>query len=375
MRVVVVGAGQQGVCSAWALASAGLEVVLVDVSADAARLGAARIRALVPSAVVVDAAADVRTPGSLKTSLSGAAAVLSCAPYAFNAFVADAAIEAKAHYVDLGGNTAVSRSILAKGDAARSVGVSLIPDCGLAPGLGTTLTMALLGRHPAGKHVDVLCGGLPVRPLPPLGYHLVFSLAGLLNEYSGTAEVITDGAVQEVSTLDPPRSHHVPELGSLESCRTSGGVGTACETLAGRLRHFEYRTLRWPGHWNKVRAWSEAGLLALDPVDIRGSQVVPREVLAALLAPRLVPPPGAKDLVVMVAEMPGTATFRLLDYGDDTTGFTAMERCTAIPAVIVTLLATRGRTKIGGVPLELAVDAEEFLAEFSNWPLDLRYDA
>ncbi len=375
MVVTVVGAGMQGTCAAWALRRMGAtEVRIVDVDGGRARRAADRIRTLGPGGLVSSGVADATRPGSLDVHLKGAKAVLSCAPYGLNPPVARAAIEAGASYVDLGGNTAVSRSILASSAAARSAGVSLIPDCGLAPGLGTTLAAVLLGRFPQAKSVSVLCGGLPQNPEPPFHYHLVFSLGGLLNEYSGEAEIVESGRVIRVPTLDAPRAVHVPGLGALESSRTSGGIGTAAESFAGRLETFEYRTLRWPGHWDQVRAWDRLGLLDTDAIDVRGQATLPRDVLAALLGPRITRP-GAKDLVVLVAEAPGFGRFTLVDRQDDTTGFTAMERCTAIPAAVVTWMAALGETQPGGVRLEVGVPPERFLEHLATWDLALTFEA
>lgn len=372
MVFAVVGAGMQGTCAAWALRRMGAdEVRIVDMDLGRAQRAADRVAALAGGTVHA-LAADATRPETLRGPLQGVAAVLSCAPYALNPPVARAAVEARASYVDLGGNTAVSRTILGLGAAARAAGVALIPDCGLAPGLGTTLASALLGRFPACREVTVLCGGLPQHPEPPFGYHLVFSLAGLLNEYSGEAEIIDGGHVVRVPTLDVPRIHVVAGLGALESSRTSGGIGTAAESFAGRLDRFEYRTLRWPGHWADVRAWNRVGLLDLDPVDVAGQSVVPREVLSALLGPRLTRP-GARDLVVLLAEAPGFGAFTLVDRHDEATGFTAMERCTAIPAALVTWMAAKGETERGGVRLEAGVPAEHFLEHLFTWDLALTF--
>jgi lysine 6-dehydrogenase len=374
MIFAVVGAGMQGTCAAWALRRMGAEEVrIVDVDKARATRAADRVRALAGGRVVA-AAGDATRPETLRPSVRGTAAVLSCAPYALNPPLARTAVEEGVSYVDLGGNTTVSRVILGLGGAARRARVSVIPDCGLAPGLGTTLAAALTGRFPAARTVTVLCGGLPQHPEPPLYYHLVFSLAGLLNEYAGEAEIVEGGRVVRVPTLDPPRHHQLPGLGNLESCRTSGGIGTAAESFAGRLDQFEYRTLRWPGHWADVRAWDRVGLLETEPIDVGGQQIAPRDVLAALLGPRLTRP-GARDLVALVAEAPGHGRFTLVDRHDEATGFTAMERCTAIPAATVTWMAAHGETRHGGARLEVDVPPERFLEHLSGWDLALTFEA
>ena len=373
--VAVLGAGRQGTAAAWdALRHGGASGVrLVD--ADPGRLAdaASRLSTLVPGARIETRRVDARDEAALAEALAGATAVVSALPYRFGPAAARAAVAAGAHLVDLGGNTAVSREILALDSRAREAGVVLVPDTGLAPGLVVTLVLAGMERLDEPREARAWCGGLPERPVGPLGYRAVFSLAGLLNEYSGTATWLRDGRPVEVPALAEALEVDLPPLGRLEAFATSGGLGTAPETLAGRLAVLEYRTLRWPGHLAKIRSFAELGLL--DETPVAGEDARPRDLLLRLLPP-LVDHPEVPDVVLLRVEVtgrrrgrPARVVLELFDRQDRETGLTAMERCTALPAVTVLEMAAAGEIAPGARYLEEAAPPASFLERFARRPL------
>lgn len=377
----VLGAGMQGRCAAHDLLVAGAgEVRLVDVDPAVAEQSAARVAATSGRDNVRAMAGDARDVASLTPALRGADAVLSALPYFLNPPVAAACVEAGASYCDLGGNTGVSARVHALDAQARARGVALVPDCGLAPGLANTLAAAAIDRLDDVTDVYLYCGGLPVDPAPPFNYQLVFAIDGLINEYDGEADVLVGGEPARVRTLDDTTLIDFPGLGRLEAFPTSGGTSTAPDTFRGRLRTFEYRTLRYPGHIAYFRAYREAGLFSEAPIDVRGTRVVPREVLKALLAPRLVSP-GSRDLVALMVVAHGkrdgrpvAGVWRLLDRHDERTGYTAMERGTAFPAAVVCWMLATGETPKGALRLERDVPPERFLEHLSRRDLPLVWE-
>ncbi len=378
--VAVLGAGRQGCAAAWdALVHGGAAAVrLLDTDPDRLAAATARLAGLCPGAPVEARRVDAADPRATAAALRGTSAALSALPYRLGPAAARAAVDAGVHLVDLGGNTAVSREILALDREAREAGVALVPDTGLAPGLVVTLVLAGMERLDRAREARAWCGGLPREPVGPLGYRAVFSLEGLLNEYSGTATWLRGGRPFEVPALAEDTVVEFPPLGILEAFATSGGLGTAPESLAGRLEVLEYRTLRWPGHLAKIRSFAELGLLAEEPVpDGRGGTVRPRDLLLRLLAP-LVDHPEVPDLVLLRVEVTGPRAGRparvvceLLDREDPETGFTAMERCTALPATTVLEMAAAGEIAPGARPLEEAVPPGPFLSRFARRPLRL----
>lgn len=374
---VVLGAGMQGTAAAYDLLRAGAgEVRIADRDGTLAAASAARLRSL-SSGQVRPMQADAADPATLEPVLRGASVLLSAVPYLLNPGVARACVDAGVGYCDLGGNTEVSGQVLGLHERAVARGLTLVPDCGLAPGLANTLLAAALQRVPQARHARMYCGGLPQDPEPPFGYHLVFAMEGLLNEYAGEAQVIRHGQQQRVRALDEVETLDFPELGRLEAFATSGGTSTTPRTFQGRLDTLEYKTLRYSGHVAMMRAYRDAGLLDEEPVELAdGTRVRPRELLSTLLRPRL-HKAGGRDLVALRVEVQGDSgggAFSLVDRYDQETGFSAMERCTAFPAAVVACMIAAGETEVGAVPLETGVPPEPFLDHLAQRDLPLRWE-
>lgn len=373
-RYVVLGAGRQGAALAYDLAArcAAERVTLADREPEAVRAALARLADLLPRAGrrLAGATCDAARPVEVAGTIAGADVVVSAVPYRLNVALTDAAIAAGASFCDLGGNTAVVRAQLERHEAARAAGVSVAPDCGLAPGLGNILAAHGVAALDAPEDVHVRCGGLPERPVGPLGYKLVFNFEGLINEYTGCGEFLRDGqrvdvpALTELEELDFP-----PPVGRCEAAVTSGGTSTCAATFAGRLRTYDYKTVRYPGHFAIVRALLELGCFEEQVGLPDGTVLRPREVLRGLLEARLAFP-DVRDLVVLRCTVRGrhqgrpcTRQYDLLDRQDERTGLTAMERTTAFPAALVAFMQARRQIEPGARPLEVAVPAGPYLDE------------
>jgi lysine 6-dehydrogenase len=141
-------------------------------------------------------------------------------------------------------------------------------------------------------------------------------------------------------------------------------------TYANRLRTLQNKTVRWPGHYAQWKAFRDAGLLSLDPVEVGGMRVIPRQLLCSLIGPQIEAQPGDPDLVIIRIVVRGSkqgreteATIDLFDHADPATGFSAMERTTGWHAAIMAGLVARGKVPRGAVPVELAVPGDVFVAE------------
>jgi lysine 6-dehydrogenase len=357
--LAVLGAGMQGTAAAYDMARFGAATVrLFDHDGARAAAGAERINALLGRAVATGAALDARDGAAVTRALAGVAVTLSGLPYYLNLGAAKAAIAAGSSFGDLGGNTDVVWQELALDGEARARGVCVVPDLGLAPGLGNTLAAYALERVRGARRISVRCGGLPQVPRPPLEYKLVFSVEGLTNEYFGKAAFLRDGRRVEVDTFDELEAVAWPGMPALEAFTTSGGTSTCPWTFEGRLESYDYKTIRYAGHFAKVKLLKDLGLLDLDPIDVLGAQVVPREVFHSLARARLAFP-ADRDLVLLRVTCEGadeTLTLSLRDDHDEATGFTAMERTTAYPASIVCLMMAAGEVSPGAHRLEAAVE-------------------
>ena len=374
-RYVVLGAGIQGSAIAYDMAKFGEaeQVLLLDVNADQAAHAARHINDLLGYNRVQAGSVDVRDREQLMQVLHGAHSCLSAVPYHFNAALAEAAVSAGVSFNDLGGNTGVVFKELELHERALEAGVSVIPDCGLAPGLGNTLAAHGIAQLDRCDEVQIRCGGLPQNPHPPLDYMLVFSIGGLTNEYFGKAVLLRQGERLEVDTFAELETLQLPEpLGECEAFTTSGGTSTCPWTFAGQVDTYEYKTIRYKGHYEKFKVLKDLGLLELEPVEVDGQQVIPRHLFHAVATPRL-SFPGEKDLVVIRTTckgikdgQPRTLEYTIVDYQDDATGYNAMSRMTGFPASIVAIMQAQGRTLKGAVPLEKAVPTAPFLQELEK---------
>lgn len=346
-------------------------VLFFDASVEAARAAAARVNRLVGRNAAVGRGLYVDESGeSLRRAVDGCRAVFSALPYFLNAAAAEAAVDVGAHFCDLGGNTAVVRRELASASRAAARGVCVVPDCGLAPGLANQTAARLIASMDSPRSVKIRCGGIPVTPRPPMNYRLVFSATGLVNEYLGASECVRDGKVVTVPTLTEDEVLDLPApFGRMEASVTSGGTSLAPERFAGRVDSYDYKTVRWPGHFAQVRLLRDLGLLDDTPRDIGRVSIAPRAVTEKLLRERLAFPDDRDAVVLLVTcegsheGVPVVRRAWLHDEGDPATGFTAMERTTAFPAVSVLVDAMEGRIEPGAwTPEAVATSADYFTA-------------
>lgn len=372
MKYLLLGAGLQGTAIAFDLlrCAPGTQAVTV-VDADEASL--ARLRDRLGDPRLATLAADVRDRERLEPLLRAADVVVSAVNYWYNVDLAERAVAAGAHFLDLGGNNDVVARTLALDGPARARGVTLIPDCGLAPGLAGIIAWHLHGQFDAVESLRLRVGGLPQHPRPPLDYMLVFAVQGLINEYVEPAVVIRDGAVRTVPSLAEVEELEFPGVERpLEAFTTSGGVSTLPQTLAGRVRNLDYKTIRYRGHCERIRLLADLGLCDARPVRVNGAEVAPRELLGVLLTRALTF--ADEDLILVLVEAEGERagrrwrrTCRILDRHDTAHGISAMMRMTGYPAAIIAwMLAAGVITERGARPQELVVPAERLLAELGR---------
>lgn len=375
MRMLVLGGGLQGsACAYDLLRQDDVErVTIADVRADA---GATF---LPEDDRLLRVALDFSDEGATLELMNRHDVVMSAAPYYFNGTLARLAIEAGCDYTDLGGNTEILFSQLEMSDKAQAAGCTLIPDVGLAPGLVNVLAAEGIRRLDEVEQVSMYVGGLPQNPVPPLNYQVVYSLKGVLDYYTTPSFVIRDGKPLEVEALSELEPIEFAEIGTLEAFHTAGGASLLPWRYEGKVDRLEYKTLRYPGHADLMRSIRDIGLLSLEPVDVRGQGVVPRDLVISVLKPLLTS--DEPDLVALRVIAAGTKDGRplthhwdLLDWQDETTGITAMERTTGYTLAIVGLLMGRDVIATAGVmPPDEGIPAEAYLAELAKRGIDIQY--
>ncbi len=367
---LVLGAGRQGTAAAYDMGHWGdaRRVIVADANLEVARQSATRLNALLGQELVEALEIDVENLSDLEKYFTGVDACLSAVPYIYNLEISKIALQAGVHYCDLGGHTGIARQQHAFDAEARRHGVSLIPNCGQVPGMGTTLSVFAIQMLDEPEDVYMWDGGIPQKPRPPFQYLLTFNIGGLTNEYAEPAIFLRDGKVTEVEPMtEVEEVDFPPPIGKLEAFVAGGGTDTMPWTYEGKLRTLQNLTLRYPGHYAQLRAFYDLGLWSLDPVRVNGTQVVPREVFHALFEPK-VTFPDEKDLVIVRVRavgkkdgQPAEAFVEVIDYYDEQTGFTAMERSTGWSAAIVAEMMAHGQTPLGSGGVEKMVPANAFV--------------
>ncbi|MFI5311454.1 MAG: saccharopine dehydrogenase family protein [Gemmatimonadales bacterium] len=373
MRMLVLGAGLQGSACAYDLLQnpAVTEVRLADRAVAALPGFLERYRTDARLRLVE---LDAKDLGAVRRTMDGTSAVMCALPYYFNLEMTRLAIDSGVHFSDLGGNTEIVQQQKALDAQAKAKGLTIIPDCGLAPGMVNILAQLGIARSDAVTRVRIFVGGLPQSPEGPLKYQLVYSLEGVLDYYTTLSWVVRGGKrtqVKALSELEPVT--FAEPVGMLEAFHTAGGLSTMAARYEGKIPVMEYKTLRYPGHAHIMAAIRDLGLLDLEPLDVKGQRVVPRDVAIAAMTPHL-NRPKAKDLVALRVIVEGTRggksithTWELVDRYDEGKGISAMERTTGYSLAITGQLQAEGATRPAGVHTsDECMPGERYIAELAR---------
>ena len=373
MRMLVLGAGLQGSACAYDLLQnpAITEVRLADQRVD--RLPPF-LQPYIGKGRLTTIQLDVKDTKAVAAAMAGVQSVMSALPYYLNFPMTEAAIAAGAHFCDLGGNTEIVQQQQRLKASAEAKGVTVIPDCGLAPGMVNILAQLGIDRCDTVDAVRIFVGGLPQHPEGPLNYQIVYSIEGVLDYYTTLSWIIRDGKqlqMKALSEIEP--IHFDAPVGELEAFHTAGGLSTMAFRYQGKIPNMEYKTLRYPGHAKIMEAIRELGLLELEPVQVKGTTVVPREVAIAQMQPRLTKP-NSPDLVALRVVVTGTTggkpithTFELVDRYDAAHGVSAMMRTTGYSLSITGQLQAEGAVTPAGVHTpDECMPGERYIVELAK---------
>ncbi|HET9606810.1 MAG TPA: saccharopine dehydrogenase NADP-binding domain-containing protein [Nitrospira sp.] len=287
-RVLVLGAGKIGSLVACLLSQQGsYNVHLGDVTLDAPKhlvedLGLSR---------VTPAVLDVQQREAVATYLSAhpVDAIISSLPYFCNPTVAKLALKHSCHYFDLTEDVEVTDQIRTIAEGAAH---AFMPQCGLAPGFISVVTHDLMTHFETLDHVKMRVGALPLHPSNALKYSLTWSTDGLINEYGNLCYGIEEG---RKIPLQPLEGYETIELDGLlyEAFNTSGGLGTLADSSVGRVKTMNYKTLRYPGHCEKIHLLMK---------DLRLNE--DRKTLKRVLEHAI--PQTLQDVVLIYASVTGT---------------------------------------------------------------------
>jgi saccharopine dehydrogenase-like NADP-dependent oxidoreductase len=245
-QVLILGAGKVGSLIACLLSETGDYQIFV---ADSDNNAIQRMKELAQPNITM-LAVDATDRAALEHFLGShkADAVISSLPYYCNFAVAEAALKFGLHYFDLTEDVAVSRYIAKISAGAQR---AFVPQCGLAPGFISIIANELMTHFDELDTVKLRVGALPINPSNVLKYSLTWSTDGLINEYANLCHGVEDGVA---AVLLPLEGYETIEVDGLlyEGFNTSGGIGTLAETYHGKVRTMNYKTLRYPGHCEKM---------------------------------------------------------------------------------------------------------------------------
>ncbi len=290
-NIAIMGGGKIGSMIADFLASSGdYQVEVFDRSAE-------QLGKLETSAPIKKTVLDIADAEALTAALKGKFAVLSAAPYHLTVSIAEAAKAAGAHYLDLTEDVASTRKVK---QLAVNSKTAFIPQCGLAPGFITIVAHDLAKNFDSLQDVRMRVGALPKYPSNALNYNLTWSTDGVINEYCEPCEAIVNGDLRETSPLEELEEFALDGV-TYEAFNTSGGLGTLCETLAGKVRNLNYRTIRYPGHAAIMKA-------LLNDLGLRHRRPVLKDILENAL------PTTLQDVVIVFVTVSGWKDGQLVQH-------------------------------------------------------------
>jgi lysine 6-dehydrogenase len=353
MKAVVLGSGMMGRAIAFDLSrfSQFEDILLVD--NDKHVLTSART--FLKETTVETEQIDAENLNAVKILFRDVDVAISALPYRFNFSLAKIAVRTTTHFVDLGGNNSIVAAERRLSPQAKQKGVTIIPDSGLAPGLVSIITKDIVDTLDTVDTINLRVGGLPVHPQGPLNYQIVFSPYGLINEYVEDALVLDHGKILKKKSMTELETLRFPQpFGTMEAFLTSGGVSTLPTTYKKKIGYLDYKTIRYPGHCEKINTLLALGLGSETRIEMKGYQVSPRDVLVSLLQKHV--PTAGEDVILLKVLSQGTKNgkhvsreYLIIDYYDSAQQMTAMMRTTGFPVSITAQMIENGIIKDRGV--------------------------
>jgi saccharopine dehydrogenase-like NADP-dependent oxidoreductase len=334
MKVISIGCGNIGSVAAEDLAKSMscIEVVVADKDEAKAKDIARQIDRSNVSSIQLDAT----DYNKLTNTLKDFNLAMGFLPGKLGYRLAEACIEARRNLVDV---SYMPKNPLTLNHKAKKAEITIIPDCGLAPGISNILVGHAAKKLERVQTVHIMVGGLPEKPIPPLGYIITWSPENLIDEYVRKAKIVKDGKKTEVEALSGLEEVEFPKLGALEAFYTDG-LRTLPETIKNAKEMWE-KTLRYPGHAEKIKLLKALGFFEERKIDVEDVSVSPRRLTVRLLKEKLLKP-EIRDIVALKAEICGVKNrkqrcyvYHLLEHYDEERRITAMARTTAYTASII----------------------------------------
>lgn len=265
--------------------------------------------------------------------------------------------------------------------------VTFVDGMGFAPGLSNITLGDGMRNIDTAERAIARVGGIPSKAAAakhPLRYMITWAFEHVLREYMIKLNVIKNGKIVEVEAATDLEKFRFDQLGRDEEleCAVTPGMPSFLFTRT-QLKEFAEKTVRWPGHWQGVRTLKECGMLDIQPVDFKGTKIVPRELLLSIITPRLLPNQGETDACVMYNTLEGKKDgknvkieYFMWDELDKGDGITSMMRVTGYPMAITARMIGRGEIKEKGIVApEDAITPElykKFLEELKKRDIEIK---
>jgi saccharopine dehydrogenase-like NADP-dependent oxidoreductase len=349
-EIIVLGGGLVGGPMALDLAAEERFTVTV---ADVNEVALEELRARQPELEVIRQ--DLSNPTKVTELVTAYDLVLSAVPGSMGYATLEAVIEARTNVVDI---SFFAEDPFTLHDTAIRAGVAAIVDCGVSPGLSNLLIGRVAAELDQVNNVLIYVGGLPEVRQWPYEYKAVYSPVDIIAIYTRPARYVENGTMVTRPALSDPEFIDFPSLGTLEAFNTDG-LRTLAQTIS--CPSMKEKTLRYPGHIEKIAVLRETGFFDEDEIMVGGFAVRPIDLTAALLFPKWKMGPGEVDITVLWVQVEGRQggrevrhIFRMLDRYDSHTGTHSMARTTGYTATAAVRMLTEGLYKEPGIaPPEL----------------------
>jgi lysine 6-dehydrogenase len=313
---------------------------------------------------------DASDRSSMIEAMKGNDAVLIALPHTV-AYAADlAAIEAGIHAVDL----VYSDEQMKLHSKCLKAGMTLIPGCGLAPGIAQILAAEGARQLTSAEEIHMFVGGLPQIPRPPLNYKIVFSFESVLEMYANTdVRIVRDGKIKKTTAMSEIEKVSFPKPFEDMEAFLTDGAATLLYTMKGKVRTLDEKTIRYPGHADQIKTLIATGLTSTKPVKVDKARVVPRSLLSDVLEPKLRLGKG-KDVTLLRVTVCGLKRdasvkqeYEMVDYYDEHENVTSMARTTAFTGAIAAMTLADGQVdKTGILPPETCFAGSRFRTLFQR---------
>jgi lysine 6-dehydrogenase len=373
MKIIIIGSGLMGRAIAFDLSSFSRfnEIAIADKNEES--LDSANI--FLKNKDINFLNIDIENKKELKNQFYNFDIAISAVPYKYNLYLSKISIQTKTHFLDLGGNNDIVKSQRELFSEAKNNKVLIIPDCGLAPGMTSTITREIVEYFDRLDFVKIRVGGLPVNPKSPLNYQIVFSPNGLINEYVEDAIVLDHGKILTKKSMSDIEKISFPKpFGNMEAFSTSGGCSTLPYTYKDKIGYLDYKTVRYPGHCEKFKILLDLGFADEKEYKVKGEKIVPRDFFAKLLLKSLLH--NEKDVVLLKVLSGGEnmhLEYTMVDYYDEKNHITSMMRTTGYPVSIIAQMIERGIIQDSGVfCCEEVVPCTPFFKELRKRNIDIK---